>query len=215
MPYVVLNYVKNIRVRGELKTFQAGDTVNVGKQTALEWIIDGTAKDPFGQMGPPIIPKDTTEFGIVAVAKKGSVPLGGLGVYAKTLPITYGLPKVTHKYTCIWSPAKRVTPSMLNYGFLRVLDTWEMAAMLKSLTQQAGDIGSPKEQARTLKAVGSLKLPIYDARLVWVRRTEASVAVIKQWCTEVQRKADTYHSFLRALYANKAMMCTLPMDWID
>lgn len=225
MPWITLKAIKNIRRAGELHVYYPGDSVQVGRQTALEWLLDGSAEDPYAQVGPPIIvpssPGDPSEYGIRILAEEGSVALDDLGPYAESLPISYGLPELTHKYTCIWMPTKRITSIILSYGFLRVTqgdsaeEAWELAAMLKSLDRTAEDEGSKYEQALTLKVVGDLRFPVYDARLVWARKTKSATEVIQQWHDELDSGADLCHSFLRALYTQRAMLCTLPMDWTN
>jgi len=108
---------------------------------------------------------------------------------------------------------------MVRYGFMRVLegakneDAWELAAALVSTSLLAETIGSLEEQQKTLKAVGDLRLPVYESRLVWVRQTPAALKVVEAWAAELAAGGDEYHSFLRALYQNSAWLCTIPGDW--
>lgn len=227
MPYVKLTQAKNIRQAGTLKHFLPGDTVKVGRQTAVEWILDGSAEDPYGQVGPPLLDekqKVQKGFGIVIRSEPEGPQVRRLqhfGKLEKALRVTYGPPQVPFKYTCIWRPDRQLTPQLLNYGYLRIVETedpnssWDMAAQLKSLTMLARDFGEEEEQDKTKKVIGDLRLPVYDSRLLWVRQTGASLRVIEAWAEELEKGADEYHAFLRALYSKRALLCTLPVDWTE
>ena len=221
MPWITLRRVKNIRIRGELKTFHPGDSVEVGKQTAIEWVLDGSAEDPFGEVGPPLHLKDLQKRGnLYGIRVRGEesvkslAPLGGL-----IKQISFGPPALPYKYTLIWRPDIQTTSRVVRYGFMRVQeglpgeDAWEMAASLVSTSMLAETIGSPDEQRKTLQVIGDLRLPVYESRLVWVRRTDATLKLVAAWAAEVEAGGDEYHSFLRALYTNAAWLCTIPGDW--
>ena len=46
MPYVRVVRAKHIRKGGVQQSYYKGDWVNVGKQTALAWLADGSAEVP-------------------------------------------------------------------------------------------------------------------------------------------------------------------------
>ncbi len=121
--------------------------------------------------------------------------------------------------TVLWRTHTRLTPEAAVLGLMRIdagndESAWEMAAMLKSETKTARSIGSEEERARTLEVLGDLRLPIYDTGVLWVRRTEATKEVINLWREEVDAGADERHAFLRTIYTNPVLLCTLPPDWV-
>jgi len=220
MPWVKITRVKNIRKRGVLKSYYPGDSIEVGKQTALQWILDGSAEDPYAQIGPPVIKGQRSKrFGMRIRAKEGSAALSNLGNLANSLMVSYGLPAIPYTHTCIWRPDRIISPNLINYGFYRILvedDSvvgWEMAAGIVSLDLLAKDYGSSEEQEKTKRIVGDLRLPVYDPRVVWVRKCKGAEKMITSWALELKSGADEYHAFLRALYTSRVMLCTLPEDW--
>ena len=221
MPWVKLRRVKNIRIRGSLKTYHAGDSVEVGKQTALQWVLDGTAEDPFGQVGPPLrtedIQKRGSEYGLRIRGDKSSAIIAALSKILRQ--VSYGPPALPYKYTLIWRPDKGTDERIVRYGFMRVMegakgvDAWELAASLVSTSMLAEAVGTFEEQQKTLKVVGDLRLPVYESRLVWARKTPAALKVVEAWAAELRAGGDEHHSFLRALFKNSALLCTIPGDW--
>ena len=135
------------------------------------------------------------------------------------LPITYGKLSLPYACTLIWVPGTKVSQQVVTQGFARLLspqDTsvaWEILAMLVDRNLLASSVGSKEERARTLKEVGDLRLPVYDVRALWMRRTDAAKRLVARWAREVEQGADKQHAFLRALYGEGAMLCTLPPGW--
>ena len=102
----------------------------------------------------------------------------------------------------------------MNYGFLRIVSgKWDLASSLFSYKALADQVGSEEDRAGTEALVGDIRLPVYDSRLVWVRQTAASHAFLEVWHKELEKGTGEFHSFLRALYIARPMICTLPMDW--
>lgn len=127
-----------------------------------------------------------------------------------------------YDYTILWEPSLPITIQALEMGLMRLSgaelaseDSWEALATLISLSTLAGDVGSPEEQEKTKEAIGDLRLPVYDTRLLWIRKTPATEGLIEAWAAELAEGADEQHAFLRALYASRIMMCTLPPGWQD
>lgn len=221
MPWIKLRRPKQIRSGGVTVSHRPGDSVLVGRQTALEWILDGSAEDPFGQVGPPVQnvgPKDD-KYGLVIRGSEKDTNLSGLGDLVKRVKVSYGLPAIPYDHTCIWRPDHAVSSQLMNYGFLRIAagnkppEAWQLAAGLLSVDKTAADVGSEGEKSKTLKVIGDLRLPVYDTGVIWARNCPAAQAVIEAWAAELESGADEYHAFLRALYTKRAMICTLPMDW--
>ena len=88
-----------------------------------------------------------------------------------------------------------------------------MLGMLASDTMLARDIGSDEERAKTEELIGDLRLPVYDTNLLWVRQTPATGYVMRMWANELAHGADEQHSFLRAIYSTRILLCTLPPQW--
>lgn len=215
MPWVTLRAIKNLRDKGISKTYHPGDSVQVGRQAAMEWILDGSAVDPFGQMGPPL---ETTgeidpNYGVRIRCNEGQMSMEALAGLKERVEISYGPPAVPYQFTFIWRPDKVISPQLMNYGFLRIMESWEMAACLISSKKMARNFGLEEEQRETDKVIGDLRLPVYESRMIWARQGTAAEAVIEDWARQLEEGADEYHAFLRALYTKRAMLCTMPYDW--
>jgi len=216
MAWITLKSIKHLRVAGVPVTYHPGDSIEVGKQTAIEWILDGSAEDPFGQIGPSAVPAEPgdTEFGIHVRAAENSANARALGDISLRVPISYGSVAAPYTNTFLWEPSKVVSPRLLNYGFLRIVSgKWDLASSLFSYKALADIVGTEEDQEGTQKLIGDLRLPVYDSRLVWVRQTAASHAFLEAWSKELEKGTGEFHSFLRALYVARPMICTLPMDW--
>ena len=132
-----------------------------------------------------------------------------------------GEPSLPYEYTVLWDPSLKTPLRGIEAGLMRLgnaelfpdQDSWEVLATLVSLTTLASDIGSPGEQRKTEVVVGDLRLPVYDTRLLWIRRTPATENLIAMWASELEKGSDEQHSFLRSLYSSRIMMCTLPPGW--
>ena len=241
MPYVMITSMKRLRKAGKSITYQPGDSIEVGKQTAREWILDGTAIDPYQQLGPVLVnlrQKVADEnYGLVITAKEGTaVPtIKGPGNinYGKIIPgkegvddknvlsgvqYLFGEPQVPYINTFIWNPVKPVSVRLLNYGWLRISeeftsdDSWELAAGLVNLIMTAADVGTSRDRAKTRNMIGSLDLPIYEPNHIWVRKCRNSEKVIAAYAAELRSGTNKYHAFLRAVYMNRVLLCTLPID---
>lgn len=169
----------------------------------------------YRQQGPkPLVPEQVAQIGVLVWgASKVALPaFGDLRVARGKLGLPYAL-------TLLWRPGLKVSHQAVMRGFSRLLDTrdvhqaWEMLAMLVDRNLLASSAGGEKERARTLAEIGDLRLPVYDIRVLWVRRTSATKRLIARWAGEVAQGADATQAFLRALYKERAMLCTLPPGW--
>lgn len=222
MPYVKIKEIKRIRQGGQLQTYHPGDTVEVGKQTALSWILDGSASDPFEQVGPAAYERDNVEFGeygIHILDSEGSVSPTYFDRVMEAVPVSYGEPDIPYEHTFLWNPLVPVSPQLLNYGWLRISkdnppqERWEMAATLLRIELTAADVGTAEEKQGTEKLIGDLRLPVYESGLLWIRQCPNSQKVIRSYAKYLDKGVHRYHAFLRALYSERAMLCTLPLDW--
>ncbi len=218
--WVVLCRPKQIRRKGVTKTYHPGESVEVGRQTALKWLLDGSAADQYGQIGPmgAAANFDKKKFGVRIRETVGQVNLALLGKLVDQVQISYGPPELTYEFTFIWRPDLVVRSRVISHGFLKMQlgaeeDSWEMAAPLLSLESLAKDVGSSEDRAKTLKVIGDLRFPVYNSRAVWVRRCSAAERVIAAWVADLEAGGGEYHSFIRALYTERAMLCTLPASW--
>jgi hypothetical protein len=217
MPWIILRTKKSIREKGRKVRYYPGDSVDVGKAIAKQWIENGEAEDVYGQVKIDLGTKAANpDYGIVVwgvTEGEFNSPIG------QQFNLTFGQPQIPYKYTFIWNPRQPVSERLLNYGWLRVEEDnpkperWEMAARLVSLKATAEDYGTDYEQEKTKRLIGDLRLPVYESRLIWARDCEASQRVVKEFAAQLEDGGGPNHSFLRALYSKRAMLCTLPNEW--
>jgi hypothetical protein len=120
--------------------------------------------------------------------------------------------------TLLWDPTMPMLPARAVLGFCRVEDSgyarWEVAAMLRGHELLAKGVGSDEDRAGTMALFGDLRLPVYDVQAVWIRKTRQSKKFVDQWRAEVEGGCGEEHAFLRALYAQKVLLNTLPTGWL-
>jgi hypothetical protein len=217
--YVRLRTVKHIRTAGVQKTYHKGDWVNVGKQTALAWLADDSAEIP----GP-----DASKMEVV---KKLLGPGCGVRVRSKTfksgskssfgnclraLKFSSGPIALPYRYTMLWRPPAQITPRLVLIGFSQIGPkqkgqlSWEAVARLMIGNKMARDVGTPEEQAKTKALIGDLRVPVYDTEVLWFRRAERTERLVRRWTASIKAGEDEAHAFLRALYIEGVLLCTLP-----
>jgi len=127
--------------------------------------------------------------------------------------------RLEQRYTLIARPGAVIAPNSAALGFLRIeertgYDAWEGAGCLMACLRLANAYGSAEEQASTLAALGDLRVPLYDTKLLWMRKTEATEDLLAAWSAELADGADEAHAFARALYARRVLWFTLPPNWV-
>lgn len=200
--------------KGRQEQALPGDWIQIGKHQARAWLVQGVVEIPEPHRRAEI--QDLDRGGVVVRADE--MPDVAFGLLRHAL----GKPSLPYDYTILWEPSLPVTIQALEMGLMRLSgaelapkDSWEALATLVSLTLLASDVGSPGEQCKTEEVVGDLRLPVYDTRLLWIRKTPATENLIAMWASELAKGSDEQHSFLRSLYSSRIMMCTLPPGWQD
>lgn len=199
---------------GIRQTALAGDWVQIGKHQARQWLAQGSVE----------IPEPHRRADALSLNKCGVVVRGdempsraSFGVLRHQV----GEPSLQYEYTVLWEPSLSAPLQGIEAGLTRLMsaelfpggDSWEALATLVSLKTLASDVGSPGEQSKTEVVVGTLRLPVYETRLLWLRKTPATENFIAMWASELVKGSDEQHSFLRSLYSSRIMMCTLPPGW--
>ena len=221
-----------VNENGQRVTKRAGEWAEVGKHQARMLLASGQAEIPkrdtrnevqeYDQCGVRVrIPLAPLSSHIPWFHRADfTIDISVFGDLADKLVFTQGEPAITHDFTVIWKPSTPVVPHAVEMGLARLhsfedtdAEPWEMLAILASETEWADSFGSDEERAKTEGAIGDLRIPVYDTNMLWVRKTERTEAVIARWLTELRQGADEQHAFLRALYAEHVLMCTLPANW--
>jgi len=206
-----------VNENGQRVTKRAGEWAEVGKHQARMLLASGQAEIPKAN-----IRNDVQVHGVCGVLIRSSEieDLTPLGDMADNLRIVYDVPSVPFPYTAIWKPPARINRNAIKIGLMRLqsfegtdAEPWEILGMLAGDDVLARDMGSDEERAKTKRMIGDLRLPIYDTGLLWVRQTPATGYVMRMWADELAHGADEQHSFLRAIYSARILLCTLPPRW--
>lgn len=198
MTWVQLLRSQQIEKQGVSRTYYPGDWVEVGKQTAQRWIIDGAARSAQPQK-------------LVSLDGCGVVSLSGKAGEGYNVPVeTLDAPSLPFARTLI--ACTKVRPELLSVGF-GLLSTWEVACPLWDYEQLAIHIGSTKARERTQVLIGDLRVPVYESRIVWVKRCRAGEALVDAWNVERESGDDDRLCFLRALWQVKPLICATPTTW--
>jgi len=187
--------------QGQRKMYQAGDWLKVGKQLARQWIADGIAVSPYPESVTVEEPEGTT--GIMLFGG-GDAPEVGV----ESSPD--GLWELRWHKTCFLQSSAPVKTVMYSIGF-GLINQWEIAVPLFDYRHLARDEEmSDEERIYTERIIRDLRVPLYDTRLMFVRRCEATRRLMDVWDAENSR---TRLSFLRSLYRVKPLVLALPCTW--
>lgn len=210
--WVKLLVAKTVEVRGKSTRFYAGDWVDVGKQLALQWLADGDAEIPVTSYDA-VTPIGS---GVVFVAADSMLVRDFKSKFgdAEVLNVPEPGPEIPFVYTMYLSGKVPFRYALVPAGY-GLLETWEIAVPLWDYNQLACDVGSDQDRAATKAVIRDLRVPLYDTRVMFVRRTPSTQAVFKRWSEErgCIDSADTRLAFLRALYAVKPLVLALPTTW--
>lgn len=98
---------------------------------------------------------------------------------------------------------------------LRWLDRFEVAAPLRPYSQLALHHGTKPERQATAAVIGDLRQPVYDDRLLFLRRCEGTDALMAAaWEEGCRFNGADGLPFLRALWRTKPLILALPTGWL-
>lgn len=205
--WIQLTSTQHIEQRGVMKAYHPGDWIEVGKQMAMLLISQGSA----------VVPGSNQDFPIASLVASNNtgviVPIGWMQAAQNVLNgfnLFEGQPEPRYERTIIWEPEAVIKPPMFTVG-LSLLDKWEIAVPLYDYKVLAASVGSEKERELTKAVIHDLRVPIYDTRLIFVKRTLDTQRLFKLWNDEAGD--DRRLAFLRVLYQVKPLILALPATW--
>ncbi len=198
--WIQLRQSKYLTDRGQHRAYHPGDWVQVGKAVALQWIADGSAIAPYPESVAVEEPEGSA--GIMAFGPLKDPPKVGVAVSTEALwELRWGK-------TCFWDTHAKVNAAFFVYGF-GMVERWEMAVPLWDYRHLASDEDNQDEKADTARVIRDLRVPLYDTRLIFARRCDATKRLFELWEHEGTGKL----AFLRALYRVKPLILALPCTW--
>lgn len=210
--YVCLTTCQNIVVKGEMRHYRPGDWVNVGKQTAQNWIASGCARaiDP-----DQIADSGTATSGIVVrgfVSDEWRSKLQQVSGLKLLFEETGWTPSLPFTETLIWRPDAELRLDLLITGF-NLLKKWQMAVPLYDYTTLAAHVGTQTERDATQAVIRDLRVPLRDTRVLFVRRCQDTRHLMQVWAGVLRTCPEERLAFMQALYAVKPLVCDLPATW--
>jgi len=188
-----------------MTNFHAGDWVQVGGHLASTWLADGTAR--------------TISTESTLLLEGCGVVVRGNGQQAQRLRyqgISYkaigdgDFTALPYPKTLIWHPSAALRFELLPAGF-HLLDKWEAAIPMAGVDTLALHVGNEAEREQTKAVVHDLRVPVFDPRLIFVKRCPVGRALMKAFA---KGQGNAELALLRAIYQVKPMMCALPTTWV-
>jgi hypothetical protein len=204
---------------GKVVTFHPGDWFGIKNRNRARMLIEsGQATLPGAQEAQKAIVGELDDCGIVVRNGDPKMATHIRLKHPEISAISDGL-ELAFARTLLWTPSLPMTVARAVLGFCRIEDdssyaNWEAAAMLRGHNLLARGFGSKEDQAGTKALFGDLRLPIYETQAVWIRKTRRTEQFVESWREEVEGGCGDEHAFLRALFAHKIILCTLPQGWL-
>lgn len=203
--WIRLRSLQYISANGKQETRYPGEWVEVGGQTARQWLATGAADRP----DLPDI-KALPGCGVIVRGELGKVEslLSGIDI------VSGEGPDMLFSKTLFWDTTTPLKPEFTAAG-LQMLERWEIAAPLASYTTLADDIGNEVDRALTEQVIRDLRVPYYNIGVLFFRRCAGTQQFLEQWAQEQEQGGDSRLAFLRALYQVKPLLQPLPVEWIN
>jgi hypothetical protein len=77
----------------------------------------------------------------------------------------------------------------------------------------AATVGTDEDRAKVKAVIRDLRVPLYDTRLIFARKTETTIRLFKEYNTELSNGMDDKLAFLLALYRVKPFLLPVPLTW--
>lgn len=185
---------------GIMQRYHPGDWLKVSRGQARTWQARGQCDIPNIVTRKSVIPPDSG----VVITKDVPFSYDGIG-------ITYGEPGIVFDKTLIWDPSLAFNKHLLPVGF-SLLERWEVLVPICNYNLLAQDIGTEEDRERTRTLTFDLRIPVYDIRMLFVRRSLATENLVRLWSGDT---GDRRLAFLRALYQVKPYILALPNIWCE
>ena len=209
--WVQLKTPKVVFEGGTGTRYLAGDWVETGKMQAKQWLADGSAIVPRSDIKKEII-ADLDNCGIVVYEGNASQVCKIVQKHFPNLTVCGSDLRLKFPQTLLYDSSCPLRLDLSVVGFHRLTTGWQIAAPLWNYKQLARDVGNDEERARTKRIIHDLRVPLYDTRLVYVRRCPQTQAFLELWKSE-RLQGDDKLAFMRALYQSRLTMCALPTTW--
>jgi hypothetical protein len=210
--WIRLRVNKAIVRKGAITQYKKGDWVNIGRQTAEQWILGGEAEtvDPAALSDGIQATSGIAVRGLLTAEwRKRFEDISGLQLAFYENGWTYELPFTE---TLIWKPGFDLRLDLLLKGF-QLLKTWQVVVPLFDYTTLAANVGTVSDRQATKAVIRDLRVPLRDTRLIYLRRCDATRELVNTWRDVAHECKEERLAFLQALYMVKPLVCDVPCSW--
>lgn len=208
--WVQLLKPQRIEENGIMKQYHPGDWIDIGKQTAMLWISQGTAVNPRIDVSKEYV--DSTA-GVVLVNSSNDKlienikhDINHIGIHMSDTHTMY------YSENMILSNGINVKRELIPIGF-KLLKNWQVAIPLYDYDTLAIHLGNDEEKEYVKSVIHDLRVPVYNTNLIFIRRCDETKRLLEQWQLEHQVVKNMSLSFHVAMYKVKPILCALPTSW--
>ena len=206
--WIKLLTVKQIEIAGDTKTYYPGDWVEIGKQLAVLFVAEGTATIPDFSL--------ITNLEGVGVTLRAGGKVNALLTKFKGIIVRpeEGENLLPFERTVIVSKGVNMRPGLLPAG-VGLLDKWQIAVPFVGYSDKDLAIyrGDDSDKNTTRRQILDLRVPVYDTRLMFVRRCPDTRRLFEAWNDWRKQVKDEQLAFLCALWDVKPLILPLPTSW--
>ena len=208
--------LKNITrhdIKGAYRTYRPGDWFECNNQ---ELALLLSERKISVQRNMPAITQEITGGDCVIVITGGELKRGREFVASTGIPVVTGNESFPDDYSRYlwWHTDAPLRLDLMPLGFHRVGAGWQTAIPLWRYNTLARDVGTPEARQRTEDVIHDLRVPVFDTRLIYIRRDDDTEHLLALWLEERKTGDDDKLCFMRALYAVKPLNCALPVSWV-
>jgi hypothetical protein len=203
----------------QMKRYHRGDWIEIGKQQAREWLELGRVSVPGTKESSDQVIGNLSDCGILI---REGFEDNANHILQKHEQVRVRVSKrleLMFDRSLLWKADYPMSPERAALGFVRIEKSpsyagWECAAMMRGQNQLVRSIGTKEDKQGTLDLLGDLRLPVYETSAIWIRKTRATQKLVTEWQNWLDQGVGDEHAFIRALYQNRIILCTLPRGWL-
>ena len=198
---------------GKIKVARPGDWIEVGQHDARRWMAEGkceihqiAAKETVQNLFDCAVTLRGNRIDTVRAAIKQRYP---------SLSIVDDGNDFLARRMLFWDTSAKMRPELIMVGFGLLMHGWQVVVPLMDYDTLARDVGDEEDRALTEEMLHDLRVPVYDTRLIFARKCEASQELLEIWKEEGTDGGHDELAFLRALHRVKPLVNALPPFWTE
>lgn len=193
---------------GVTHVYRPGDWFEVRNQTLRQLLANGQIEQPCDVSRA----YDLSECGVIVTG--GSVDEARQTLQAaglRDIEVRAGAFSLEFDRTLFWDTSANLRHDLIAVGFARLATGWQVAAPLCRYKILASTLGTPEERAQTEAIIHDLRVPVYDHRVLFVRKSNDTANFMQAFNAE---PGERRLALMRAIYQTLPVLCALPTTWI-